>query len=231
MPTHSVRKPSRVTPSVVPVKIAPHRSCPLPRRSCGGRNLAPLPVMLSGAEGGAETSLGERRRTQDARQRESAPPHFHPLTRPDEAPGHSCGGRNLAPLPVMLSGAGGGVRASARNILSGNVRLFRGSLAGGALRTGPCITSPLSSNSSPDARHKDHGYWLSLNLLVNQSRHRTVPRPIVESGSPEMRVAIRFPRTSEGARWTEPGRQAHRGLDDSEAQPRCQAHRGRRDRR
>ena len=33
--------------------------------------------MLSGAGGGAETSLGERRRTQDARQRESAPPHFH----------------------------------------------------------------------------------------------------------------------------------------------------------
>ena len=52
--------------------------------------------MLSGAGGGAETSLGERRRTQDARQRESASPHFHPLTRPDKALGHSCGGRNLA---------------------------------------------------------------------------------------------------------------------------------------
>ena len=54
--------------------------------------------MLSGAGGGAETSLGERRRTQGARQRESAPPHFHPLTRPDKALGHSCGGRNLAPV-------------------------------------------------------------------------------------------------------------------------------------
>ena len=78
-------------PRAILVKIAPHRSCPLPRRSCAGRNLAPPVVMLSGAE----TSLGERRRTQDARQRESAPPHFHPLTRPDEAPGHSC--ENSAP--------------------------------------------------------------------------------------------------------------------------------------
>ncbi len=70
-------------PRAILVKIAP-------RRSCAGRNLAPPVVMLSGAGGGAETSLGERRRTQDARQRESAPPHFHSLTRPDKALGHSC---------------------------------------------------------------------------------------------------------------------------------------------
>ena len=74
----------RVFP-VVLVKIAP-------RRSCAGRNLAPPVVMLSGAE----TSLGERRRTQDARQRESAPPHFHSLTRPDKALGHSRESGNLA---------------------------------------------------------------------------------------------------------------------------------------
>ena len=92
-------------PLVVLVKIAP-------RRSCAGRNLAPPVVMLSGAGGEAETSLGERRRTQDARQRESAPPHFHPLTRPDGSPRRSCAGRNLALPVVMLSGAGGEAETS-----------------------------------------------------------------------------------------------------------------------
>ena len=76
----------RVFP-VVLVKIAPRRSRASARAE--SRNLAPPVVMLSGAGGGAETSLGERRRTQDARQRESAPPHFYSLTRPDKALGHS----------------------------------------------------------------------------------------------------------------------------------------------
>ena len=99
----------------------------LPRRSClpapsflRRQEPRPLPVMLSGAGGGAETSLGERRRTQDARQRESAPPHFHSLTRPDKALGHSCENSGPSflrrqeprPLPVMLSGAGGGAETS-----------------------------------------------------------------------------------------------------------------------
>ena len=82
---------------VVLVKIAPHRSCPLPRRSCGGRNLAPPAVMLSGAGGGAETSLGERRRTQDARQRESPRLPIFILLRGLTRPRRSCGGRTPPP--------------------------------------------------------------------------------------------------------------------------------------
>ena len=95
--------------------MAPRRSCPLPRRSRASARAEagtspPACHVERSPRFSAQHPLGERQRTQDARQRESPPPYFHSLTRPDKALGHSCENgappRPDSPLPAGR-GAGG----------------------------------------------------------------------------------------------------------------------------
>ena len=101
----------------------------------GAGNPHPRPLSRPAGEGGCrscENSATWPANTNDIRLRcRPAPPHFHLLTRPDKALGHSCGGRKLAALVlhVMLSGAGGGVETSLRGRWHTTGRLPRDSSA------------------------------------------------------------------------------------------------------